>query len=109
MSCCYCGVQSAFVSGSKTGGVSALVCGTCGAPLSAQKARPLAPGKGAKAPVGAPAPSQARKVSHQPTPTKAYGKPPKAKPMKARKQKKRKSLFQKMMSEAFDVIEDIFD
>ncbi|WP_226892528.1 hypothetical protein [Phycobacter azelaicus] len=48
-------------------------------------------------------------MSHQPTPTKAYGKPPKAKPMKARKQKKRKSLFQKMMSEAFDVIEDIFD
>lgn len=33
----------------------------------------------------------------------------KAKPVKARKPKKRKSLFQKVMSEALDVIEDIFD
>ncbi len=42
-------------------------------------------------------------------PGKAHGRPSKAKPVKAKKQKKRKSLFQKVLSEAFDVIEDIFD
>lgn len=67
------------------------------------------PGKGAKAPACAPAPTPRHKVSHQPIPAKAYGKMEKAKPVKARKPKKRKSLFQKVMSEALDVIEDIFD
>lgn len=42
-------------------------------------------------------------------PTKAYDKVEKARPVKARKPKKRKSLFQKVLSEAFDVIKDIFD
>ncbi|MEE2633601.1 MAG: hypothetical protein VX940_04805 [Pseudomonadota bacterium] len=97
-------MQSAFISGGRGGGVSSLVCGTCGAPLSAQKARPQTPGQGAKAPAGVSGAAPRPKVSHQPAPDK-----PLRKPVKAKKPKKRKSLFQKMMSEAFDVIEDIFD
>ncbi len=84
--------------------MSALICETCGAPLAAQKARPLCPGKGAKTPSAAPMPAVPYKVSHQPKPNKQAGKP-----IKSRKPKKRKSLFQKVLSEAFDVIEDIFD
>ncbi|MDE4097800.1 MULTISPECIES: hypothetical protein [Rhodobacterales] len=83
--------------------MSTLICGTCGAPLSAQKARPLAPGKGAKTPATA-VPASRSKISHQPAPVKPAYKPKKSKP-----RKKRKSMFQKVLSEAFDVIEDIFD
>ena len=71
--------------------------------MSAQKAKPLAPGKGAKV-SGSFAPAVPSKVSHQPAPAKEIRKRVKTKP-----RKKRKSLFQKVLSEAFDVIEDIFD
>lgn len=111
VSCCYCGVQSRFVPQGKGGGeISALVCGTCGAPLSAQKARPLTAGKGASLPVEPAAPVARPKPKKNKHVKAAYGgyKPSK-KPSKQKPKKKRKSLFKKLMSEAVDLVEDIFD
>jgi len=114
LSCCYCGVQSSFLPGPSRGGssVSALICGTCGAPLSSQKARPLAPGKGARLP-GASAPSAAADRSGGKKPKGAKGKISGYKPVKgaskSKKVKKRKGLFKSLFSEAVDLVEDIFD
>lgn len=112
LSCCYCGVQSSFLPGPSRGGssVSALICGTCGAPLSSQKVRPLAPGKGARLP-GAGAPALPKPGGKKPKGAKgknsAY-KPGKA-ARKSKKVKKRKGLFKSLLSEAVDLVEDIFD
>ncbi|EBA15636.1 hypothetical protein RSK20926_15501 [Roseobacter sp. SK209-2-6] len=118
LNCCYCGVQATFVpSGLSAGaGVTSLVCSACGAPLAAQKARPLAPGKGASLPEGAKIGAssvregKAKKV-------KSKGKIKKTKAQKGsyakvsvqKPRKKKKSLFQKVFSEAVDLVEDIFD
>lgn len=115
LSCCYCGVQSTFLPGGKQQHrqqgrvVAALVCGSCGAPLAAQKARPLSPGKGAALPVS---PATAGKL--KPRKSKSYPKgqngfEARSKPSKVKPRKKRKTLFQKLMSEAVDLVEDIFD
>ncbi|GAB5433085.1 MAG: hypothetical protein EpisKO_24550 [Epibacterium sp.] len=113
-------MQSAFVPDAT---LHALVCGTCGAPLKAQKQRPLSDHKGAKLPNASTLQPHGRddkaaKVK-KPKPVKT-GKPGKsgksgdwstlahelaaAKLMKKRKKKKKSSW--KMV---FDVIEDIFD
>lgn len=116
VSCCYCGVQSSFLpGGGRSGnGVSALVCGTCGAPLSSQKARPLAPGKGARLPSAAERQPGAK--SHGPVgkspvkkPKQVKSKTAKHRPNKVKKVKKRKGLFHVLLSEAVDLVEDIFD
>lgn len=110
LSCCYCGVQSSFLP-SGSGGVgkhsiSALVCGTCGAPLSAQKARPLSMGKGARLPAEAAAVTAKPKAKNS---KKAKRRQPCQKPAKVKPRKKRKGLFHKLVSEAFDLVEDVFD
>ena len=92
--CCYCGTRAALVLRGQTR--HELSCAACGAPLHDLKAlrtdrpkqaRPARPARAA-----APYPAQA-------TP------PPRRKP----KRKKRKTLGRKLMKEAFDLIEDIFD
>lgn len=106
LTCCYCGVHATFVPGGK--GVAALVCSTCGAPLNAQKIRPLAPGKGAKLPTDRSDTSiPATKAKSYKSPKPGYMSSPK--PLKKKKTKKKKGLFYKVVSEAIDVIEDIFD
>ncbi|OIQ44349.1 MAG: hypothetical protein BM558_08240 [Roseobacter sp. MedPE-SW] len=105
-------MQSSFLPGGSRGGngISALVCGTCGAPLSSQKARPLAPGKGARLPGAGERPTAA--LSHKSAGKKAKhvkGKKAKHKPSKVKKVKKRKGLFHVLLSEAVDLVEDIFD
>ena len=140
LSCCYCGVQSTFlpagdqqgrggtsrtsarysVQGGVQGSVqvSMLVCGTCGAPLSVQKARPLSPGKGAAlprpsaknaGPGKAKGKSKKRKSSYKESHAGPNGFETKSKPGKTKPRKKRKSLFRKLVSEAVDLVEDIFD
>lgn len=117
LSCCYCGVQSSFLPDtgkSKRGkperaGLSTLVCGNCGAPLSVQKARPLTAGKGASLPASAeiaPAQSRVKKSKNSKLSKASY---PVSKPVKIKPRKKRKGLFRKLMSEAVDLVEDIFD
>lgn len=110
LSCCYCGVQSSFLPGHAkkvTGGLSTLVCGTCGAPLAAQKARPLAAGKGASLPHrGADAVGTGTKARKNKAGKASYSV---KKPAKVKPRKKRKSLFYKLVSEAADLVEDIFD
>ncbi|MEB3887234.1 hypothetical protein [Lyngbya sp. CCY1209] len=89
--------------------VHALVCGTCGAPLSAQKMRPLAGQKTAQTRGKRPKASKPAK----PNPTRAaktgdWGDLAAglvAKQLKKKKKKKKKSGWKKV----FDAIEDIFD
>lgn len=98
ITCCYCGVESAFLPDKA---MHTLVCATCGAPLKAQKQRPLAPHKGAKQP-------EMRGVHHIPA-----GLSQVEKPKKRKKGKKKKSTWKKMLGKSFgevaDLIEDIFD
>ncbi|WP_420916550.1 hypothetical protein [Pseudophaeobacter leonis] len=89
-----------------------LTCGTCGAPLAAQKARPLQPGKGAC--LVTPAGDAAAKAKPRVKKTKsAAGFGARQKPVKVKSgkksRKKGKSLFHKLVSEAVDLVEDIFD
>lgn len=110
VSCCYCGVQSRFLPGSGRGSsrVSVLTCGTCGAPLAAQKARPLQFGKGAD--LVASARGAATKAKPKVKKTKsAAGFGARQKPVKVKSRKKGKSLFHKLVCEAVDLVEDIFD
>lgn len=111
LSCCYCGVQSRFLpQGKADGAVSRLVCTSCGAPLAAQKARPLAAGKGASLPTPTAATPAQPKVKKSKYAKAAYAaQKPARKSSKKSKPKKRKSLFQKLVSEAVDLVEDIFD
>lgn len=98
ITCCYCGVESAFLPDKR---LHTLVCASCGAPLKAQKQRPLAPSKGAKQP-------EPKGVHHIPA-----GLAQMEKPMKRKKVKKKKSSWKKMLGKSFeevaDLIEDIFD
>ncbi len=89
LTCCYCGARSMFAPGPQ----HTLACGTCGAPLKAQKPRPQAKPR-AVHPERSGAAAVPLKVRKEPKKTK---------------KKRKKSLFKKVMSEAFDVIEDIFD
>ena len=90
--CCYCGTRSALV----LAGASShrLACGACGAPLTQMKQLPC---KGTHGPVEA-----ARPLKAPPPPR------PKS-PKSTKKAKKRKSLSRKLLSEAWDPLEDIFD
>lgn len=92
--CCYCGTRAALVL--KGAGRRELSCASCGAPLHDLKhmARP----KSEK-------PLQKSRPIKQVAATKA--KSPKKKPEK--KYKKRKGLWAKVLDEAWDAIEDVFD
>lgn len=114
LSCCYCGVQSSFLPDtgkskrgkSQKGALSTLVCGNCGAPLAVQKARPLTVGKGASLPVSAQTALAQPRIKKSKSSKPSY---PTTKPVKIKPRKKRKSLFRKFISEAVDLVEDIFD
>nr|WP_254868672.1 hypothetical protein [Phaeobacter sp. HF9A] len=79
----------------------ALICTTCGAPLSAQKQRPLAAHKGAKL-----AEAAARGKPEKKTAARGHAHAYRG---KKKKKSKKKSLWYKAFDEVFDVIEDIFD
>ncbi|PWR01651.1 hypothetical protein DKT77_16115 [Meridianimarinicoccus roseus] len=85
--CCYCGTRAALVLRGETR--HELSCASCGAPLHEMKLL-----KGAARPVHAP--DRAPHPQRHPGP-------------KRPKKRKRKSLSRKLLSEAFDLIEDIFD
>ena len=106
--CCYCGTRAALVLKGETR--HELACRACGAPLhdlkrlpegrvDAEAHRPPRKGKKGKRKGPAPVP-----------PYGAWQDPPKhlAKG-KTRKKKRRKSLGRRLLGEAFDLIEDIFD
>jgi hypothetical protein len=85
--CCYCGTRATLVLGGTE--QHELKCSNCGAPLHDLKKIPKGR-KGDRELVKT-------KVSHLPEPAR--------KPKKG----KRKKLFKSVFSEAFDLIEDIFD
>lgn len=86
--CTYCGTRAALILTGETR--HELACSACGAPLHEMKQLHPAP----------------KPKVHKPKPLKAH-KP--AKPQKPKKVKKKKSLGRKLLGEAFDLIEDIFD
>ena len=108
VNCCYCGVQSRFLPGAGKGSsrVLVLTCGTCGAPLATQKARPLQPGKGACL-VGSTGGTKAKPKVKKSKNAEAFRSA--QKPAKVKSRKKRKGLFHKLVSEAVDLVEDIFE
>ena len=84
--CCYCGARTALVL--TTAGRHELSCGSCGAPLHEMKR--LVKARVQDHEVVGPSPSSRR-------------------PRKAKPKKRRKGLFSKLIEEAFDAVEDIFD
>ncbi|SMX33651.1 hypothetical protein [Actibacterium lipolyticum] len=87
--CCYCGTRAALI---LKGDVRhELSCSACGAPLHAMKRLKEAEGthKNVKAPV------RSASVQHTSEPRK--------------RKKKKKPLKRRILSEVFDIIEDIFD
>ncbi|MFP4043086.1 MAG: hypothetical protein ACLFTP_00725 [Rhodosalinus sp.] len=108
--CTYCGTRAAL---QFDRGRHELVCTACGAPLHDLKMlradavdpemhRPPAPG----------AKGRRRRNDRGLTPPPhrdRRAEPPRPSPAKKTRKRKRKSLWRKALSEAFDVIEDIFD
>lgn len=95
--CCYCGTRAALVLAGDTS--HELACSSCGAPLHDLK---MLPKSALEAPMELVKPSRVRKTTK---PKAAY----KNSYKKPKKRKKKKSLGAKLFSEAFDIIEDIFD
>jgi len=99
--CCYCGTRAALVlAGTER---HELACSACGAPLHdlkmlavGERAEPRDGAAARRAPAGAPR----RGESRAPQPVLCR---------KVKKKKKRRSLGRRFLSEAFDVLEDIFD
>lgn len=88
--CCYCGTRAALV---LTGGQRhELACSACGAPLHNLKM--LRKDRGSE-----------REMIHQ-RPAKPVNS---RKPRKVKPVKRRKSMLSRLVEEAFDVIEDVFD
>lgn len=104
--CCYCGKRAALVL--KGDQRHELVCSGCGAPLHRLKMMPSATGANLRE-SGKPAKHACKPVKSEPKAKKAPGAIPI--PVRSRKSKsrKKKSVFRSVLSEAFDVIEDIFD
>lgn len=93
VTCCYCGARAALVLRGKER--HELACSSCGAPLHDLKMLPLAR-------------TGARELVDRPT-HMGFSGPAKNRPIKKKKRKRRKSLFSKIVEEAFDFVEDIFD
>ncbi|MEL6570973.1 MAG: hypothetical protein AAFQ64_04910 [Pseudomonadota bacterium] len=89
--CCYCGTKAALVLRGEAR--HELSCQSCGAPLHALKILPHKPEK----------PKKQKAISHRP-PLKGHDAPD-----RPGKRKKRKSFKQKVWSEVWDALEDIFD
>ncbi|WP_420587216.1 hypothetical protein [Ruegeria sp.] len=84
--CCYCGTRAALVlKGTKRHELS---CSSCGAPLHDLKMVPK------------------RKLANDSVKRESFKH---SNSHKKKKQKKKKSMFSRVMDEAWDVIEDIFD
>ena len=99
-------MQSAFV---PDAAVRALVCSTCGAPLSAQKQRPLAEHKGAKIP-SKPAKSKPKKPKPlKPGDWRGWLADRTADKLRKKKKKSKRAPWKSALGEVFDIIEDIFD
>ena len=93
--CCYCGTRAALVLKGKTR--HELACSSCGAPLHDLK-------RMRKDRV------QDDEVVERPTPVDHTRRQMQQRPKVQKKsRKRRKGLFHKVLEEAFDVIEDIFD
>ncbi|MDU9005927.1 hypothetical protein [Sedimentitalea todarodis] len=88
--CCYCGTRAALVLSGEVR--HELACSACGAPLHNLKM--LRKDRCGDRELTQRLPSRTAKPS---------------KPRKSKSRKKRKSVFSKLVNEAFDVIEDIFD
>ncbi|WP_120636012.1 hypothetical protein [Ruegeria sp. EL01] len=84
--CCYCGTRAALVL--KGNDRHELSCSSCGAPLHNLKMLPK------------------RKTSESRPAREAAAYPPSRKP---KRKKKKKTMFSRVVDEAWDVIEDIFD
>ena len=95
--CCYCGTRAALVLRGDTR--HELSCSSCGAPLHDLKMLRRDVGTGT-----APAATPAR-----PKPKPVHPYQPHPKPRKVKKRKKRKGLFRRLVEDAWDEIEDIFD
>ena len=101
--CSYCGTRAALV---LTGTVRhELSCASCGAPLHELKMLPQ--GDVPPRALAKPAPHKPRPMVNA-TPLPVWERPKYEAPRK-RKKKTKKGLARKFLSEAFDVLEDIFD
>ncbi|WP_372573778.1 hypothetical protein [Ruegeria jejuensis] len=87
--CCYCGTRAALVLRGRDR--HELSCSACGAPLHDLKMLPRARQQSRKKSVSTASISSDRRKKVQ------------------RKVKKRKSLFSRVLEEAWDVVEDVFD
>ncbi|WP_208353704.1 hypothetical protein [Pseudaestuariivita rosea] len=89
--CCYCGTKAALVLKGRER--HELACSACGAPLHDLKIMPMG--------------HQGKKMKPQPAHPRKYAKNNWEQPR--RRKKKRKSLASRILDEAFDIVEDIFD
>ena len=99
--CRYCGVRAMLVL--KGDSRHELACNSCGAPLHNMKQMPKASQEG---PSVSHKKARKTKPAAAPRPYRPEPERPKRKPDKARR---RKSLMSRVLSEAFDVIEDLLD
>jgi hypothetical protein len=90
--CNYCGAQTALELKGKV--QHELSCGNCSAPLHLMKHVPLKP---------------SARTAHDPRTGYTPHYEPRPKARKPKKQKKKKSFSRKLFSEAFDILDDLFD
>ena len=103
--CCYCGTKAALVL--KGTDRHELTCASCGAPLHDMKM--LKTAATVDHPVERAPQPKTRKRGVTPLPVWERDAPVYASDRKKKKRKKKKGLARKVFSEAFDLIEDIFD
>ena len=97
--CNYCGTRAALVLRGQER--HELACSACGAPLHDLKLLKVEkPPKEERVRIPTYEPQYG--ISHRPAPKKS-------KPKKKKYKPRRKGLFRKVLEEAFDVVEDIFD
>lgn len=95
--CCYCGTKAALVL--RGNDRHELTCSKCGAPLRVLKMLPKQPAQTAT-PIAAPARS---------APRKRVDKYPEYRAERPRKRKKSKGFGRRVMSQIWDVVEDVVD
>ena len=100
--CCYCSARTLLKPTARKG--HELACGSCGAPLHEMKwlksPEPAAP---ARPKVDPQARAALISALNTPSPKRKWREKPK------KRRKPRKSAFRKLMEEAWDIAEDIFD
>lgn len=95
--CCYCGTKAALVLRGKD--KHELACSNCGAPLRALKMLPKQSGAGTAPAAASMRPAKRKRVE------KGYDYSEK----RSRKRKKSKGFGRRVMSEIWDVVEDVVD